>query len=74
MNGRGCRRGRTCIIRRLKIEDAEEIDRIYAAITRKPVSADFKRVVEDHARREDGACFVAEMNGTGGRVHDQLPS
>ena len=50
-------------IRRLKIEDAEEITRIYAAITRKPASTDFKRVVEDHARREDGACFVAEMNG-----------
>jgi ribosomal protein S18 acetylase RimI-like enzyme len=50
-------------IRRLKIEDAEEITRIYAAITRKPASPDFKRVVEDHARREDGACFVAEMNG-----------
>jgi len=49
-------------IRRLKIEDAEEITRIYAAITRTPVSPDFKRVVEDHARREDGACFVAEMN------------
>ena len=50
-------------IRRLKIEDAEEITRIYAAITRKPASPDFKRVVEDHARREDGACFVAETNG-----------
>jgi N-acetylglutamate synthase-like GNAT family acetyltransferase len=50
-------------IRKLKIEDAEEITRIYAAITRKPVSADFKRVVVDHACREDGACFVAEMNG-----------
>ena len=49
--------------RRLKVEDAEEITRIYAAITRNPVSADFQRVVEDHARREDGACVVAEMNG-----------
>jgi len=49
--------------RRLEIEDAEQIARIYAAITRKPVSDDFQRVVEDHARREDGACFVAEMNG-----------
>jgi len=49
--------------RRLRAEDAEAITRIYAAITRNPVSADFKRVVEDHARREDGACFVAEMNG-----------
>jgi ribosomal protein S18 acetylase RimI-like enzyme len=49
--------------RRLKIEDSGEITRIYAAITRKPAGADFQRVVEDHARREDGACFVAEMNG-----------
>lgn len=50
-------------IRRLKKEDAEQVDRIYAAITRKPVSADFKRVVSDHADREDSACFVAEIDG-----------
>lgn len=50
-------------IRRLTPEDAGEISRIYAAITRKPVSADFKRVVEDHAHRDDGACFVAEIDG-----------
>jgi ribosomal protein S18 acetylase RimI-like enzyme len=50
-------------IRRLKIEDAEQITKIYAAITRKPAGDDFKRVVEDHARRENGACFVAEING-----------
>jgi ribosomal protein S18 acetylase RimI-like enzyme len=51
------------VIRRLVKEDAEDVDRIYAAITRKPVSADFKRVVADHANREDSACFVAEING-----------
>ncbi len=51
------------VIRRLVKEDAEDVDRIYAAITRKPVSADFKRVVADHADREDSACFVAEING-----------
>jgi ribosomal protein S18 acetylase RimI-like enzyme len=51
------------IIRRLLKEDAEEVDRIYAAITRQPVSAGFKRVVADHAGREDSACFVAEING-----------
>jgi ribosomal protein S18 acetylase RimI-like enzyme len=50
-------------IRPLKQEDAEDISRIYAAITRKPVSAEFKRVVEDHAHRDDGACFVAEIDG-----------
>ena len=53
----------TIAIRRLKKEDAEEISRIYAAITMKPVSADFKRVVEGHALREDQACFVAERDG-----------
>jgi ribosomal protein S18 acetylase RimI-like enzyme len=51
------------VIRRLVKEDAGDIDRIYAAITRKPVSADFKRVVADHADREDSACFVAEIDG-----------
>lgn len=47
-------------IRKLHKEDAQEISRIYAAITRKAVDADFKRVVEEHAQRDDEACFVAE--------------
>jgi ribosomal protein S18 acetylase RimI-like enzyme len=50
-------------IRRLRREDADEIGRIYAAITRKPVDTDFKRIVEDHALREEDACFVAEQEG-----------
>jgi len=47
-------------IRKLDKEDAHEISRIYAAITRKAVDSDFKRVVEEHALRDDQACFVAE--------------
>jgi ribosomal protein S18 acetylase RimI-like enzyme len=47
-------------IRRLREEDAEAISQIYAAITMKAADPDFKRVVEEHARREDEACFVAE--------------
>jgi ribosomal protein S18 acetylase RimI-like enzyme len=50
-------------IRRLEKEDADKISRIYAAITMKDVDPDFKRVVEDHARRDDEACFVAENDG-----------
>jgi ribosomal protein S18 acetylase RimI-like enzyme len=50
-------------IRRLKVEDAEEVARIYAAITRRPVEPDFKRVVEEHARRGEEACFVTEHQG-----------
>ena len=46
-------------IRKLHKEDADEISRIYAAITRKSVDSDFKRVVEAHALRDDGACFIA---------------
>lgn len=50
-------------IRKLQEEDAHEISRIYAAITRQSMDLDFKRVVEDHAARNDEACFVAEREG-----------
>jgi ribosomal protein S18 acetylase RimI-like enzyme len=50
-------------LRRLREEDAEAISQIYAAITMKAADPDFKRVVEEHARREDEACFVAERGG-----------
>ena len=51
------------IIRRLKPADADEISRIYSAITQKPARADFKNLVEDHALRTSDACFVAELDG-----------
>ena len=44
-------------------EDAAEISRIYAAITMQDVDTNFKRIVEDHAHRNDEACFVAESDG-----------
>ena len=50
-------------IRNLQKNDADEIIRIYGAITLKPVDPDFKRVVEEHAQRNDGACFVAKQDG-----------
>jgi len=50
-------------IRRLEKEDAPAISRIYASITMKEVEADFRRVVEEHSRRDNEACFVAEING-----------
>ena len=43
--------------------DSEEINRIYAAITLKPVDPDFKRVIEQDAEDQKGACFVAESDG-----------
>ena len=50
-------------IRRLIKEDVDQISRIYADITMNDVDPDFKRVVEDHARSDDEACFVAESDG-----------
>jgi len=50
-------------IRNLQKNDADEISRIYAAITMKPADPDFKRVVEEHAQRDHEACFVAELKG-----------
>jgi ribosomal protein S18 acetylase RimI-like enzyme len=50
-------------VRKLKEEDADRINGIYAAVTRKPSGPDFKRVVADLSRRDDGACFVAEIDG-----------
>lgn len=50
-------------IRRLVKEDANRISQIYAAITMTAVDPDFKRVIEDHARRDEEACFVAEYDG-----------
>jgi ribosomal protein S18 acetylase RimI-like enzyme len=50
-------------IRKLSTTDVKEISKIYASITLKPVDPDFESVVEDHARRPDGASLVAEHEG-----------
>ena len=50
-------------IRHLQKNDADEISRIYADITMKPVDPDFRRIVEEHAQRKEQACFVAEQDG-----------
>ena len=51
------------LIRHLKKNDSTDISRIYAAITMTPEDPDFKRVVEEHARNNAEACFVAEKDG-----------
>ena len=50
-------------IRRLRVDDADAITKIYAAITRRSVEPDFKRVVEGHAQNGEEACFIAEHQG-----------
>ena len=51
------------LIRDLKIEDADDITRIHAAITQSPVKIDYKRVIEEQIRKADEASYVAEVKG-----------
>jgi ribosomal protein S18 acetylase RimI-like enzyme len=50
-------------IRTLTADDADEISRIYAAITQKPVEADFQRIIEERAPQDENTCYVAERDG-----------
>ena len=49
------------LIRKLTINDVDDISRIYAAITQKPVDMGLKRIVEEQSPREKNACYVAEL-------------
>lgn len=51
------------LIRKLKVDDIEEINRIHSAITQAPVVDDFNASVKEHAVMEKGASFVAELDG-----------
>lgn len=48
-------------VRALKKEDAEEIIRIHAAITKEAVQSDFKRVIEEHVKGGGNTSLVAEI-------------
>lgn len=50
-------------IRKLDPADADEVSKIYAAITQKEVKADFKKMIIEQAQKEADACFVAEIEG-----------
>jgi len=51
------------LIRSIKIEDADDIGRIQASITKSPVEIDFRQVIEEQAQRDKDASFVAEIDG-----------
>jgi len=50
-------------IRRLELEDVEEIGRIQGQITQSTVTPDFLEIVREYAAKPDNACFVAEHDG-----------
>lgn len=51
------------IIRRIRLEDAEEISRIQATITKASDPTDFAEVISEQLRRNEDASFVAEVDG-----------
>jgi ribosomal protein S18 acetylase RimI-like enzyme len=51
------------LIRSIKIEDADDIGRILAAITKSPVEIDFRQVIEEQVQSDKDASFVAEIEG-----------
>ena len=51
------------LIRKMRKEDAADVSRIDAAITKSPSRLDFKRVVAEAAKKSRNASFVAEIRG-----------
>jgi ribosomal protein S18 acetylase RimI-like enzyme len=51
------------LIRKIRVEDADDISRIQAAITKASTKIDFRRIIEEQARRKEDASFVAELEG-----------
>ena len=51
------------LIRKIKIEDADDIGRIQAAITKAPEKIDFRQIIDEQVRKNEDASFVAEING-----------
>ena len=52
------------VIRKIRVEDADEINRIQAGIIKSPNDTDFRRIIEGQVRKEDEeASFVAEIDG-----------
>ena len=50
-------------IRKIKAEDASDIESIQAAITKSPTYIDFRQIIEEQVRKDEDASFVAEIGG-----------
>ena len=51
------------LIRKIKIEDADDIGGIQASITKSPMEIDFRQVIEEQVQSDKDASFVAEIDG-----------
>jgi ribosomal protein S18 acetylase RimI-like enzyme len=45
------------------MEDADDISRIYMSITNNAAGTDSRKIIEEYARKQENACFVAEIQG-----------
>ena len=50
------------LVRSIKIEDADDIGRIQASITKSPAKIDFRQVIEEQVQGDKDASFVAEVD------------
>jgi ribosomal protein S18 acetylase RimI-like enzyme len=50
------------LVRSIKIEDADDIGRIQASITKSPAKIDFRQVIEEQIQSDKDASFVAEVD------------
>jgi len=50
-------------IRRIKIEDADDISSIQIAITKSAEKIDFTQIIEEQVRKNEDVSFVAEIDG-----------
>ena len=51
------------LIRRIKLEDADDISRIQAAITKSRQKIDFIKIIKEQIRQNKDISFVAEIDG-----------
>jgi ribosomal protein S18 acetylase RimI-like enzyme len=52
------------LIRKVKIEDSDDISRIYGSIVKKDQKIDFKRIIEEQLRNSGVVNLVAELKGS----------
>lgn len=50
-------------IRKIKIEDADDIGRIQSEIAKPPPVIDFRQIIKDQLRKNEDVSFVAEEDG-----------
>ena len=51
------------LIRKINMEDADDLSRIQAGITKSAQRIDFRQIIKEQLRKNEDVSFVAEING-----------